>query len=51
MRNDSFDPVRPVPRFLAEQEEQGFGDVRHLNRSLPPIKRRQPFNLPPMRRP
>jgi hypothetical protein len=28
MRNDSFDPVRPVPRFLAEQEEQGFGDVR-----------------------
>ena len=26
--NDPFDPRRPLPRFLAEEEEQGFGNVR-----------------------
>jgi hypothetical protein len=28
MPKDHFDPARPVPRFLAEQAEQGFGNVR-----------------------
>src|ERR1700749_486049 len=28
MPKDHFDPARPLPRYLAEQAEQGFGNVR-----------------------